>query len=534
MKQTSDVKEFKIDDITPELFVRLIYLTTKFRDVEPIILAPYQIKLGWTIIDAIINNRQKEIFGFMSRQSGKTETIADIVYTLMVLASICDKYKKRPFRIGIFAPKKEQADIAYTRIKERFETGFAKEMLGVEIIEKNKSMIRLSNGAMVKSITASIAATIEGETFDLIIVEEAQDVADVRIKKSIFPMLSRTKGSRVLIGTSTPEKASGYFLDSVRLHPERVIKIDCYEAAKHSPTYAAYIKDMENTLGKDSAEFKTQYLLEPIDYATTFTSEKELTVLRRKKFYRKAKFDGPTVIGIDVAKKPDSTVVTVLDATEPRILNWLEIQHDDYNSQLTQILTFIGNYKGLIRIVGDGFGPGAVILDFLSNYLDQSKTFKDVEVVILKPHVRKKSSLYMAAREAIRNGLFYYPETKCPERAKFEKQFIGLRMEFSESVNCFKISHPAGEHDDYPDSFTYAWFGLIAGSPYLMEAGVALDTDDMTTEEDLSDEFLYNVEDGKNNILSGLLNTTVTPSVHRKGPHKEETPRWKRRRTGRY
>lgn len=515
---TEDVGNFELEEMTPDFFAKFIYASTKYTGQDPIVLYPYQIKLAWAIISSVIDKGKKEILGFQARQSGKTETVADVVYTLMCLPSMGERFRKMPYRIGIFGPKKEQADILYQRLKERFDSSFAKEFFGVEIMERNKTMIRLNNGSYVKSITASMTATIEGETFDLIIIEEAQDVADVRIKKSIFPMLSRTSGTRVLIGTSTPEKSGGYFLDSVRLNPERVIKIDCYEAAKYSEPYAKYLEDMESTLGVESAEFKTQYLLQPVEYASSFISEEELKGVKGKEKELTTKFNGPTVAGLDLAKSPDSTVLTILDATRPRILYWLEIQHDNYDEQLSTILRKLDDFPGLIRIVVDGLGQGAVMGDFISRHFSGLQE-REVDVVISMSHVKKKSMMYSSLREAFRRKLFTYPDINTKERLKFEKECLGLSRTFSERFNCYKYAHPPRGHDDYVDSLALAWMGMMEDSPFVMR---------VRSETELGSETAPFETEGN------MLESSVSPLVVKTNRNKYKSnynSRWKSRRS---
>jgi hypothetical protein len=88
----------------------------------------------------------------------------------------------------------------------------------------------------------------------------------------------------------------------------------------------------------------------------------------------KAWHRSPVVVGIDPARKIDSTVVTVVwvDWDRPdefgyfdhRILNWLEIQGDDWEEQYFQIVNFLENYDVLavgVDANGVKFPPAAFI-----------------------------------------------------------------------------------------------------------------------------------------------------------------------------
>lgn len=52
----------------------------------------------------------------------------------------------------------------------------------------NGQTVALTNGSFATAISASDGANIEGESFKLIICEEAQDISNFKVRKSIHPM----------------------------------------------------------------------------------------------------------------------------------------------------------------------------------------------------------------------------------------------------------------------------------------------------------------------------------------------------------
>ena len=62
--------------------------------------------------------------------------------------------------------------------------------------------LELSNGSFLAGQVASKQSKIESKTYDLVIVEEAQDVDDLIVSKSIEPMLSSTAGTLIKVGTT--------------------------------------------------------------------------------------------------------------------------------------------------------------------------------------------------------------------------------------------------------------------------------------------------------------------------------------------
>ena len=182
------------------------------------------------------------------------------------------------------------------------------------------------------------------------------------------------------------------------------------------------------------------------------------------------------VAGIDLGKKQDSTVVTVLevDWDNPVIVEqssnvdvpdyiahnvyvkaWLEIQGDDWEEQYYLITDFLNNYN-ICRVVVDGTGVGDA-------FYDRLRANNEFEVVPFVFSKQGKSDLYKHLNTEIRAKRVFYPadeETKERiEYQKFMQQFYDLEKGYSGQL--LVVSHPniAGAHDDYPDSLALAVWG---------------------------------------------------------------------------
>ena len=85
-------------------------------------LHPYQKPLARRIIESVIINDGEEITALASRQSGKSETVADTVATLMVILprlaklfpDLLGKFGDGIW-VGMFAPVQAQAETLYSR-----------------------------------------------------------------------------------------------------------------------------------------------------------------------------------------------------------------------------------------------------------------------------------------------------------------------------------------------------------------------------------------------------------------------------------
>jgi len=451
--EMEDLAGFVPDRIRIEHFDNLI-------KAHKITLRPPQLDLGWRIIRSVVENKGEEILAIFARQSGKTEAIADTAFFLAItLPSVyrLSSWVDSGFRVGIFAPKKEQADICFNRLKERFDQGFAKDLLSIEVTINNGNTIKLSNGSVIHSSTGSKTATIEGYTYDLVFIEEAQDVDDVRLLKSIFPMLSATNGTRVLVGTATPER-KGYFYRRLKRSRSKMV-VPCTDVFPFSEKYRIYVEKEKKNLGEGSDAFRSQYLLEWPSTDSGFVQEEELYALRIGHVVKSS--TERCYYGIDVGKARDLTIVTVI-REDGKVLNWLELAGENYNDQKDAIVAFLKDYPNLISGYIDANGPGEPLYDFLRGADPKIR----VSLSPFETNLPHKSEGYILLRQKILNREISYPSDEIVSRYKFENEMLDLEKSYQ--GNLMRVSGPKKGHDDYPDSCMLATMAMIQRKPTYM------------------------------------------------------------------
>ena len=200
-----------------ELIKRTVMFCEELAGFE---MFPYQRALAYRIIESLILNDAEEITGLMARQSGKSEVVATTLAGCMVLFPklaktypVLEKFK-RGLWVGIFAPVDDQADLVFSRIVSRLTSEHAEEiLLDPEIddrVDGKSKIMRLSSGSYCRRQTANPRAKIEGASYHVIIVDEAQDADDTVIRKSLHPMLAFYAGTIVKIGTTGYTKGDFY------------------------------------------------------------------------------------------------------------------------------------------------------------------------------------------------------------------------------------------------------------------------------------------------------------------------------------
>lgn len=254
-------------------------------------LFPYQRKFAMRIIRSIIENEGAEISGLFSRQSGKSQTVACVAggcsVILPILANMpmfLNDKRLEPFiggyKVGIFAPALHQAQIVFNRIRDFFGSERAISVLtdaevnvGFDTNNGQNIVLRMLNIGVTSVITcmsASDQSNIEGKSYMLIVVDEAQDVGDVKYRKSIRPMAAFYNGTSVVIGTPTIQR--GFFYDTIERNSKDYengiarknhYQNDWKEVVKYNPNYEKYVRGEMRKIGEDSDEFQMAYCVAP-------------------------------------------------------------------------------------------------------------------------------------------------------------------------------------------------------------------------------------------------------------------------------
>lgn len=462
---------------------------------------PYQEQFGKRIIRSVLENDGLELTALFARQMGKSETVANTIGGLMIILPqlahlpmfVNDKRLqmfKDGFWVGIFAPSLRQAQTTYNRLKARIQSPSAMEVLaefGIEFSTSNGQTVALTNGSFCTAVSASDGSNIEGDSYKLIVCEECQDISNYKIRKSIHPMGASYNATIVKIGTSTTFK--GDFYEAIQRNKRdfesKTLKIrshfeyDWRIGAKYNPKYEKYVQKEMYRLGETSDEFRMSYCLEwilsrgmfvDIDFLENNCGKEDLG----RVFFDRTK---PHVAGIDLAKKNDSTVITMVEpdwenpvfdeknknssdniedeykAYRTHIKDWKQLDGDDYNQQYYDILSYLRNYR-VVRIMIDATREESMS--------DRLRANLDCEVIGCN-FTSIKSPMYKHLDTEIKSGRSTFPmdedTKKTREYMEFTKQMGILQKDYR--GQAMVVSHPPdrGSHDDYCDSWALAVYG---------------------------------------------------------------------------
>jgi hypothetical protein len=469
-------------------------------------LFPYQAQFAKRIIRSLLENDGAEITGLMSRQSGKSETVACVASGCAVILPILanmpmylDDKRLQVYRngvlMGLFAPALHQAQIIFNRIKDNVSSDHALEVLldpDINVIMDTNNgqnvVLRFRNLAISSTITcmsASDQSNIEGKSYMLVICDESQDISNYKYLKSISPMVAFYNGTRVLIGTPTISR--GFFYESIEINKKEYaagqrarnhFEYDYRYVCRYNPNYQKHVEEQLRKLGEKSDMFQMSYALKWILERGMFvdmeTFEDLADVMRGLVEYD---VTNPHVAGIDLGKNLDSTVATIMQVDldnpimiekssdsevddyivyEGFIKNWLEIEGDNWNKQHDTLRAFLSNYK-LVRAVMDATGVGNPVYDRLA-------AVSDFELLPFVFSTQSKSALFKHYDSQIKGRRMFYPADEITretqEYQRFVQQHLILEKSYSGQNMVCAAPKEKGAHDDYPVSAALANWAL--------------------------------------------------------------------------
>jgi len=447
---------------------------------------PYQLEVARRMFDAVIQNfrltanatpedikklKIVEIPIEFSRQAGKTQGVTDAIEFIMVFFP---ELFGRPVRIGIFAPQREQAKTDFDRLKQNLrESADLQSFSDDEEVrakeESNARTIALGNGSSCYIFPVTSTSKPESKTLDLIIFEESQDIDDKIMKEQIWPMGAATNAPLVYIGTAGTRICHFYRIiqaGGATILPWDLVakqRREAYEVSKNAMhlVYEQRVNEERLKYGEDSDEFRRPYKLEWLIGTGQFTTQEKIAAItsdRKRTFHDK---ESDCFAGLDTAKHPDSTVVTILrynkSLGKKQLVNWLELRGENYKSQFDIICDFLRRYNTL-AIAIDSTGQG----DFMPDMFESETEWRDEYSGLyrVKFSAVSKDMIYKNLKVSIDQLLTDLPLLDTREGGRFLQQMLDLQQEWKGQL--LSVQHPddPNAHDDYPDSWALAEYAF--------------------------------------------------------------------------
>lgn len=471
-----EISQMQVDQIVDRILVIV-------DELSGLPLYGYQQPIARRIIESLIIGDGATITAIQARQSGKSEVVANTIAACLVLLPILakvfpdllDKFS-RGLWVGCFAPTDDQAEIVYSRIVSRLTSDRAQEMfadpdINERVTKGHGNTMHLRNGSLIRRQTAHPRSNIEGRTYHLMLVDECQD-ADARvINKSIGPMGASTNATMVFIGT--PSYHKGAFYSTIQSNKRQATKrgarqnhfeVDWKEVAKWNKNYGKFVKKEMLRIGEDSDEFRLAYRLHWLLDKGMFTTTERMDELGDKSMEIVHAWNKtPVVVGIDPARKQDSTIVTVVwvDWDRPdefgfyehRVLNWLDLSGVGWEEQYARIVDFLANYRVFAIGVDEG-GLGDPVIARLRVLMP------DIPIEGVHSDRSTQSKRWKHLKDLLERRKIGWPAHAKTRRLKtwkrFYQQMEDLELKFEGPYVIAQAPKAADAHDDYADSLAIA------------------------------------------------------------------------------
>lgn len=409
-------------------------------------------------------DKYKQVSIIQPRQSGKSEVV--------VRVNIYCKTNIREFDTAVFAPTEKQAkNYIFQRTRDYIEDNpaYKGRFKRLNALDLTLDPVKAS-GSSLLAASASPTANIEGDSLDWAIIDEAQDVTDYKVKKSIKYMMAAKSGSMIKIGTVNTIK--GHFWEATNKKGEAfwyqvIIHPDIVAACR--PDWAEFIANEIEENGRYSDTVRMSVFLEwLLEVGMFITEEMWESMLDPEADFVDYDKDGLQYCIIDVAKSKDETIAMVIKVDPSRVingryafrvLNSMAMQGVDYDSQYETIKSWIDNNYNVSAVGVDDTGGRGGIADrfektqyrvegFTYSRPSKSEWYTNLSTIINSQHEAVKSGLH-------HERLIQIPAAPAAQKEKkfrdFEEQMLDLQREFKGSY--LVVHHPLieGAKDDYPD-----------------------------------------------------------------------------------
>jgi hypothetical protein len=447
----------------------------------------YQVEIARVIFRSALLCLGQTITILISRQGGKNETL--ISWVILPLAMLMPG-----IRIGFYAPTFNQATyVTMRRLKSRLKH---KKFAG-RLLTQNDKLVQFAlpakakgpyahrgEGSLIGVFSHEPDSKKEGFTWDVIVIDEAQDLDRETFEVEIEPMGASTDATYIFIGT--PWSIECIFYDKIQaakakgLHFEFPWQI----VAATSAAYARFIAKKLDELGADSIAFLTQYALQWVAAVGKFFDSALFSTyaMEGQAWIDKPKTGKEYVVGIDVAGddpnntgKTDFTVFAVaeVDRREVRhaddrpltcLVHTTMWRGKDWELQYNDVVKLLRLWKPSMTVI-DATGMGDPFSDRIekAGFLVERLKYTEDSKSDLGHYADQETSAGRATYAAIAEG------ASREKLAVFCKQALALvRQNRKNKRIAFFVPEDKG-HDDV----IMAWFNALRAARIAPRTAIA-------------------------------------------------------------
>ncbi len=393
-------------------------------------------KIGWEphigqkpVVEAFENKRNLAICA--GRRWGKSQLCGEIaLYTLL---SGADK------RVWVVSPTYELSKKVFNYSLKWLSKAAPSQFRKENITSRPFPRIKLDNGSWMECKSATEPQGLLGEELDLLIIDEASRIPKDVWETYLFATTASRKGKTLII--YTPFGKNWFYETWNRWHEEEENAAFQF-SSKDNP----YLPEGEWERAMNNLPetvFKQEYAANFLDdAAVVFRGVRKIV---QEDILEDARFDRRYVLGVDLGKINDFSVLTVLDTYSHNVVYFDRFKEIDFPMQKARIKSVAQRYNNA-RIIIDSTGLGDPISDDLKR---EGLMVDDIKLSNKsKQQVVEKLSLY------IEQGA-----VSIPNEDALIRELEAYTYDMTE-FGKIRYTAPSGLHDDCVISLGLAVWGI--------------------------------------------------------------------------
>ena len=295
-------------------------------------------------------------------------------------------------------------------------------------VNRTERTIEFINGGVFGIHSADNEDSVRGESFNLVILDEAARISETAWTSAIQPTLADLDGDAILI--STPRGRNWFWQEY-----QRGINDGVHQKSWTAPSSANPNKRIQKAAERakervNELTYRQEWLGEFVDAeGLVFRRVQEAAVLDPQEPQAGRQY----VAGVDVASSVDFTVVSVLDAESKEMVYLDRFNRVDYPVLINRLESVYHRYH-LTSMVVESNSIGRPVIDELVT--------RGLNIVPFTTTSATKQAIIQSLQSAFENGLI---------RVLDEPVLVGELLSFESKRNAsgsFSYSAPGGMHDD--------------------------------------------------------------------------------------
>ena len=335
------------------------------------------------------------------------------------------------------APVYAQAEIGFNYIRTD-----PRLMQFVAKVSESRLELRLANGMPIKFLSADNPDRIRGNRFRAVVVDEAGCIKDGRLWDEVVrPALADSRGRAVLQGTP---KGRNWFWDGYQKGLQNAD--DCrschFTTWDNSKIARDEIAAMKATM--PDLIYRQEIMAEFLEEcAAVFRGVDDCV---RGQYRDKAEPGACYVMGCDIAKHSDFTVLTIVDTIHRQVVAWQRFNGLSWGLQVGRIAQTAREWNDAL-VVLDSTGVGDAIYD--------QAAAAGVRLLPYKFTNETKAQLVETLALEIEGGRIHWPENDI-----LREELKAFEYEILPGGKC-RYNAPSGKHDDAVISLALAVNGSL-------------------------------------------------------------------------